>query len=83
MTTATRLALAPDCIIPDAHGEGDGRMVLRRKGTPHSMPCPYGTLPVAVRRSRSEWKLDEDGRMLALRYAITIIGGGKCALRIP
>ena len=44
---------------------------------------PYGTLPVAVKAESVKWKLDEDGGMLALRYAITIGGQrGKCALRI-
>ena len=44
---------------------------------------PYGTLPVAVKAESVKWKLDEDGGMLTLRYAITIGGQrGKCALRI-
>ena len=44
---------------------------------------PYGTLPVAVKAESVKWKLDENGGMLALHYAITIGGQrGKCALRI-
>lgn len=42
VTTATRLALAPDCIILTRTGRGDERDGLCRRGrsTPHSMPCP-------------------------------------------
>ena len=74
VTTATRLALAPDCIILTRTGEVTSEMVYA---------VPYGTLPVAVKAESVKWKLDEDGGMLALRYAITIGGQrGKCALRI-
>ena len=76
VTTATRLALAPDCIILTRTGEVTSEMVS-------FYAVPYGTLPVAVKAESVKWKLDEDGGMLALRYAITIGGQrGKCALRI-
>ena len=75
VTTATRLALA---------GEVTSEMVFA-EGKEHTSfyAVPYGTLPVAVKAESVKWKLDEDGGMLALRYAITIGGQrGKCALRI-
>lgn len=85
VTTATRLALAPDCIILTRTGEVTSEMVFA-EGKEHTSfyAVPYGTLPVAVKKAESvKWKLDEDGGMLALRYAITIGGQrGKCALRI-
>ena len=84
VTTATRLALAPDCIILTRTGEVTSEMVFA-EGKEHTSfyAVPYGTLPVAVKAESVKWKLDEDGGMLALRYAITIGGQrGKCALRI-
>lgn len=83
VTTATRLALAPDCIILTRTGEVTSEMVFA-EGKEHTSfyAVPYGTLPVAVKAESVKWKLDEDGGMLALRYAITIGGQrGKCALR--
>lgn len=84
VTTATRLALAPDCIILTRTGEVTSEMVFA-EGKKHTSfyAVPYGTLPVAVKAESVKWKLDEDGGMLALRYAITIgEQRGKCALRI-
>ena len=83
-TTATRLALAPDCIILTRTGEVTSEMAFA-EGKEHTSfyAVPYGTLPVAVKAELVKWNLDEDGGMLALRYAITIGGQrGKCALRI-
>ena len=41
VTTATRLALAPDCIILTRTGEVTSEMVFAEgRSTPHSMPCP-------------------------------------------
>ena len=80
----TSLALAPDCIILTRTGEVTSEMVFA-EGKEHTSfyAVPYGTLPVAVKAESVKWKLDEDGGMLALRYAITIGGQrGKCALRI-
>ena len=44
---------------------------------------PYGTLPVAVKAESVKWKLDEDGGMLALRYAITIGGPAAAPFYAP
>ena len=76
VTTATRLALAPDEVTSEmAFAEG--------KEHTSFYAVPYGTLPVAVKAESVKWKLDENGGMLALHYAITIGGQrGKCALRI-
>ena len=54
VTTATRLALAPDCIILTRTGEVTSEMVFA-EGKEHTSfyAVPYGTLPVAVMRSRS------------------------------
>ena len=78
VTTATRLALAPDCIILTRTGEVTSEMVFA-EGKEHTSfyAVPYGTLPVAVKAESVKWKLDEDGGMLALRYAITIGGQRK------
>ena len=73
-----------DCIILTRTGEVTSEMVFA-EGKEHTSfyAVPYGTLPVAVKAESVKWKLDEDGGMLALRYAITIGGQrGKCALRI-
>lgn len=81
VTTATRLALAPDCIILTRTGEVTSEMVFA-EGKEHTSfyAVPYGTLPVAVKAESVKWKLDEDGGMLALRYAITI-GGQRGKMR--
>ena len=84
VTTATRLALAPDCIILTRTGEVTSEMAFA-EGKEHTSfyAVPYGTLPVAVKAESVKWKLDEDGGMLALRYAITIGGQrGKCPPRL-
>ena len=84
VTTATRLALVPDCVILTRMGEVTSEMVFA-EGKEHTSfyAVPYGTLPVAVKAESVKWKLGEDGGMLALRYDITIgCQKGKCALRI-
>lgn len=84
VTTATRLALAPDCVILTRTGEVTNEMVFA-EGEEHTSfyAVPYGTLPVAVKAESVKWKLGEDGGMLALRYCLTIDGQrGKCTLRI-
>ena len=50
VTTATRLALAPDCIILTRTGEVTSEMVFA-EGKEHTSfyAVPYGTLPVAVK----------------------------------
>ena len=84
VTTAARLALAPDCVILTRTGEVTSEMVFEA-GEEHTSfyAVPYGTLPVTVKAESVRWKLGEDGGMLAMHYAITIGGQrGKCALRI-
>ena len=84
VTTATRLALAPDCVILTRTGEVTSEMAFE-EGREHTSfyAVPYGTLPVTVKAESVRWKLGEDGGMLALRYFIDIGGQkGKCALRI-
>ena len=51
VTTATRLALAPDCIILTRTGEVTSEMVFA-EGKEHTSfyAVPYGTLPAALRR---------------------------------
>ena len=84
VTTATRLALAPDCVILTRTGEVTSEMAFE-EGREHTSfyAVPYGTLPVTVKAESVRWRLNEDGGMLALRYFIDIGGQkGKCALRI-
>ena len=71
VTTATRLALAPDCIILTRTGEVTSEMVFA-EGKEHTSfyAVPYGTLPVAVKAESVKWKLDEDGGMLTLRLSL-------------
>lgn len=85
VTTATRLALAPDCIILTRTGRGDERDGLCGGEGAHLILCRAlrNLARSPVKAESVKWKLDEDGGMLALRYAITIGGQrGKCALRI-
>lgn len=82
--TATRLALAPDCVILTRTGEVTSEMAFE-EGREHTSfyAVPYGTLPVTVKAESVRWRLNEDGGMLVLRYFIDIGGQkGKCALRI-
>ena len=82
--TVTRLDLTADGAVLTRLGAVTSEMVFA-EGKEHTSfyAVPYGTLPVAVKAESVKWKLDEDGGMLALRYAITIGGQrGKCALRI-
>ena len=84
VTTATRLALAPDCVILTRTGEVTSEMVFEA-GEEHSSfyAVPYGTLPISVKAESVKWKIEETGGMLALRYAINIGGQrGECALRV-
>ena len=84
MTTATRLALAPDCVILTRTGEVTSEMVFEA-GEEHTSfyAVPYGTLPISVKAESVKWKIEETGGMLALRYAINIGGQrGECALRV-
>ena len=84
VTTATRLALAPDCIILTRTGEVTSEMVFEA-GKEHTSfyAVPYGTLPISVKAESVKWKSEETGGMLALRYAINIGGQrGECALRV-
>ena len=82
--TITRLDASAGGVVLTRTGEVTSEMVFA-EGKEHTSfyAVPYGTLPVAVKAESVKWKLDEDGGMLALRYAITIGGQrGKCALRI-
>ena len=84
VVTVTSLDMADGGVVLTRMGEVTSEMVFA-EGKEHTSfyAVPYGTLPVAVKAESVKWKLDEDGGMLALRYAITIGGQrGKCALRI-
>ena len=84
VVTVTSLDMADGGVVLTRMGEVTSEMAFA-EGKEHTSfyAVPYGTLPVAVKAESVKWKLDEDGGMLALRYAITIGGQrGKCALRI-